>query len=258
MPEDHHALELDAPGRLQLATAIGERPATLMTLEQLRRGLCRATILGAPDAPLAAVIQPDAFPGDASTYGTDPDLLWSLLQTLPDWESVETSAAMAPALAARICEGTDRTCQLDEEIFYTLDRPVADWPLPDVRRLDPGDLPRMAAATDALQMGDWRFGSASALLADGFAAGAIVDGDLVAVGFTAARGERFADVGIVTRADWRNHGFSTAAAALVCADIQTAGQTPVWGTSTDNIASQRVAAKLGFQEVCRRVYINLV
>ena len=253
----HRALELDAPGRLLLAAAIGERPETLMTLEQLHRGLCRATILGTPEAPLAAVIQPDAFPGDASAHGDDPDFLWSLLQVLPDWESVETSETLAPALAERISAATNRACRLDEEIFYTLERPVAGWSQPAVRRLAAADIPLMEAATDALQMGDWRFGSAAVLLADGFAAGAIVAGELVAVGFTAARGERLADVGIVTREDWRNRGYSTAAAALVCADIQAAGLTPVWGTSTDNLASQRVAAKLGFAEVSRRVYINL-
>ena len=81
------------------------------------------------------------------------------------------------------------------------------------------------------------------------------DGQLVAVAFTAARGARYADVGIVTRDDWSNRGLSTAAAALVCADIQAAGQIPVWGTSVDNVASRRVAAKLGFAEVSRRVYV---
>ncbi len=252
-----HNHELDAPGRLLLAAAIGERPESLMTLEQLRRGLCTATIIGSPEAPLAAVIQPDAFPGDANVYGDDPDLLWSLLQELSDWESVEASAALAPALAARISSATGRPCQLDEEIFYTLARPVARQLAPAARRLTSADLPLMEAATEPLQMGDWRFGSAAALLAEGFAAGTVIESELVAVGFTAARGTRYADVGIVTREDWRNRGLSTAAAALVCADIQAAGLTPVWGTSTDNLASQRVAAKLGFQEVSRRIYVNM-
>ena len=38
---------------------------------------------------------------------------------------------------------------------------------------------------------------------------------------------------------------------------QAAGQMPVWGTSIDNIASQKVAAKLGFRKVSRRVYVCL-
>jgi RimJ/RimL family protein N-acetyltransferase len=257
MNAQHRAHQLDAPGRLLLAAAIGERPESLMTLEQLRRGLCTATIVGSPEAPLAAVIQPDAFPGDANVYGDDPDLLWSVLQSLPGWESIEASTTLAPALAARMCSATGRPCQLDEEIFSTLARPVARQLVPAARRLTPADLPLMEAATDPLRMGDWRFGSAAALLTEGFAAGAIIKGELVAVGFTAARGARYADVGIATREDWRNRGLSTAAAALVCADIQAAGLTPVWGTGTDNLASQRVAAKLGFREVSRRVYVNM-
>jgi predicted GNAT family acetyltransferase len=44
---------------------------------------------------------------------------------------------------------------------------------------------------------------------------------------------------------------------LVCTAIQAGGRIPVWGTSAENMASQRVAAKLGFHEVAQRVYLNL-
>ena len=246
---------LDERGRLRLATAIGETPETLMTIEQLRRGLCRATVSGSPDRPEAAIVQPDAFPTDATAIGNDPDALWSLLSGMDGWQCVDTAHDIAPALAARITAATRRACTLHEEIFFLLDRPVEAWTHTNVRRLTAGDLPLMAAATAGLGMGDWRFGSAAALITEGFAAGAVIGGQLVAVAFTAARGARLADVGIVTREEWRHQGLSTAAAALVCADIQAAGQIPVWGTSVDNIASRRVAAKLGFREVSRRVYV---
>jgi hypothetical protein len=252
---NQHAIELDARGRTLLAAAIGQTPETLMTLEQLRRGLCRATIFGTPEQPDAAIVQADAFPTDATAYGDDPDQLWALLRGLPGWECVDVPHPLATAMAERIAAATGRSCAHYEEIFFVLERPIGLFPHPIVRRLTTADLPLMEAATAPLEMGDWRFGSAAALIADGFAAGAIAGGKLVAVGFTAARGERLADVGIVTREDWRNRGLSTAAAALVCADIQAAGQTPVWGTSIDNIASQKVAAKLGFREVSRRVYV---
>jgi predicted GNAT family acetyltransferase len=114
----------------------------------------------------------------------------------------------------------------------------------------------MEAATADLEMDGWRFGSAAALLAEGLAAGAVVDGRLVSVAFTSARTVRHSEVGVVTAAPWRDQGFSTATAALVCADIQNAGQFPVWSTSEDNVASRRVATKLGFVEVSRRVYVN--
>lgn len=250
-----HPTVLDERGRLLLAEAIGESPETLMTIEQLRRGLCRATVFGSPERPIAAIVQADAFPTDATAHGDDSEQIWALLRGLPGWECVDVTLALAPGLAARISAESGRDCALYEEIFSVLDEALEPRPHPLVRRLTAADVPLMEAATEALNMGDWRFGSAAALIADGLAAGAVIDGELVAAGFTAARGRRYVDVGIVTREEWRKRGLSTAAAALVCADIQAAGQTPVWGTSIDNIASRKVAAKLGFREVSRRVYV---
>lgn len=246
---------LDREGMILLAAVIGEAPATLMTLEQLRRGLCRATVSGSPDSFDAAVVQPYAFPTDATAFGSDADAIWHLLGTIEGWDCVDVARDLAAPLAESISAASGHPCQLFEEIFYVLERPVGSWPHPAVRQLTVADLPLMEAATEALSMGDWRFGSAAALIADGIVAGAVIDGALVAAGYTAARGERYSDVGIVTREDWRNRGLSTACAALACTDIQAVGQIPVWGTSIENIASQKVAAKLGFQEVSRRVYV---
>jgi hypothetical protein len=46
-----------------------------------------------------------------------------------------------------------------------------------------------------------------------------------------------------------------AAAALVAHHVQVAGQTPVWSAGTTNVASLRIAGKLGFTEVARRTYL---
>lgn len=115
----------------------------------------------------------------------------------------------------------------------------------------------MEAATAALGMGDWRFGSARALVREGVVAGAIVGNQLAAVAFTAGIGDRYADIGVVTHQDWRGRGLASACAAFVCREIQARGLTPVWGTSVENLASRRVADKLGFEEVSRRVYVSI-
>lgn len=247
--------ELDERGRLLLAAAIGESPESIMTVHRLRRHLCRTVIDGPPERPRAVLVAPLEYPDEPSAYGEDPRAIWTLLKTMESWSCVNASWDIAPSLASLIEGAIGCSCMRTEEIYYQLERPVVTWPHAAVRRLTMSDVPLMEAATESLNMFDWRFGSAAAQIDEGLAAGAIVNNELVAVAFIGGRGERLADVGIATRPDWRNRGFSTAAAALVCADIQAAHQTPVWGTSVENIASQKVAAKLGFKEVSRSVFL---
>ena len=72
---------------------------------------------------------------------------------------------------------------------------------------------------------------------------------------TSALGDHFADIGALTNAAFRGRGYSTAAAAIVCRWVQQSGRVPVWSCGEDNAASLRVAEKLGFREVGRRVYL---
>ena len=252
-----HLLELDRAGMLMLRPVIGETPETLMSLEQLRRGLCRAYVLGSPERPAAVAVQPTAFPGDISLYGNDAQALFALLRQLDDWDAADVAIDHARPIADWVSWVTRRKVLWSREHFFTLEYQAPAFPNPLVRMLGDTDLPLLEAATEPLGMGDWRYGSPAALLAEGLAAGAVVNDELIAVAFTAAGGERYVDVGIVTREDARGQGLATAAAALVCEAVQEAGRTPVWGTSAENFGSQRVAAKLGFREVAQRVYLNL-
>jgi len=133
---------------------------------------------------------------------------------------------------------------------------VREYSHPDVRRFTMDDLALVESATESLDMAGWRLGTAKVLLRDGFLAGAVVNGELVSIAFTASRTGRYGEIGIKTRADYRGRGYSTAAASLVTADVQASGETAFWSTDQDNAASQRVAEKLGFREVSRRIYVN--
>jgi predicted GNAT family acetyltransferase len=70
--------------------------------------------------------------------------------------------------------------------------------------------------------------------------------------------EKYADLSVVTAGPWRGRGMATACAGLVIAEIRRSGRVPVWSTGEDNVASLRVARKLGFEEVGRRTYVNLI
>jgi hypothetical protein len=249
--------ELSSQEMLRLADALPEDVETMTGIHRLRRGIARAWIAGTPEEPVAAVVQSRFLIEEPALYGGDPDAGWAVLQAVPGWLAVNAERSVAPELAALIEAETGQACSLRDEYYYTLERSVAPFRDPAVRLLGLGDLAMVEAATEALAMHGWRFGSAEALLSDGLLAGAVVDGELVAVAFSAAATPRYIEVGIKTHEAWRGRGCSTAAASIVCAEIQRAGKIPVWSTEEDNIASQRVGAKLGFREVSRRVYVNL-
>ena len=235
-----------------------------MSVHRLRRGLARAWAWtsGDPGRPAAAVVQGTLLPGEPHVFGDDPAAIAALLREVPGWECVNAPLAVAEALAAIIERDTGRPCLRGPEIYF-----VQDAPPPEdagdgdgdggavVRRLLPADLPLLEAATEPLAMRGWRFGTAERLLAEGVAAGAVAGGELAAAAFTSALGERFAEVGVVTREDSRNRGLATAAAAIVCRALRERGLAPVWSTAEDNHASLRVAARLGFRETSRRVYL---
>jgi len=72
---------------------------------------------------------------------------------------------------------------------------------------------------------------------------------------TTAVTEKHADLGVVTSGPWRGQGLATACAALAADAIQRGGRRPVLSTGEDYAASLRVAEKLGFEEMSRRVYV---
>jgi hypothetical protein len=249
------AVELDSAGCAVLAGALGDTPETVISVHQLRRGLCRALVLGPPERPQAAMLQLRADPAEPTGFGDDPAGLWRLLRELDGWTCVNVPLALGSPLAEQIAAETGRTCRLHEDVYHVLTRPAIPRPQPDVRRLTAEDLPLLEAAEPDLGPPGWNWGGATTLLSMGIVAGAVADGRLVAITHTGAVSERHADVGVATLPAWQGRGLATAAAALVCAGIQATGRTPVWSAGAGNQASLRVARKLGFVEVLRRVYV---
>ncbi len=235
----------------RLTDALGDTPETVISAHALRRGLCRAYASKA-----AAIVQWDEQPGEPAGFGDDAAALWDLLQAVDGWFCVEVTTACAAALGPLIEAGTGTRVRYYGDIYYTLMVPAA--PLHDdgndtVRLLTVADLPLLDAAPREIQGAG--FGGTLALLDEGIVAGAIVDGALVAIAHTSALTPRHADIGGATLEGWRGRGFATVAAALVARQVQATGRTPVWSTGEDNVASQRVAEKLGFAEVARRMYV---
>ena len=122
---------------------------------------------------------------------------------------------------------------------------------PAVRELTADDI----GLLEAFEMDGTDFGGLSVLLNEGTVAAAVVDGKIVGSAHTTAQTDRYADIGVGTNEQWRRRGFATAAASTVARRIQKSGRIPVWSCGEDNLASLRVAQKLGFKEVSRLAYV---
>ncbi|MYD52168.1 MAG: GNAT family N-acetyltransferase [Dehalococcoidia bacterium] len=237
----------------ELARVLGDSPETAIPANRLMRGACSALVVGQPARFKAAVIMSHDNPGEPDGFGEDPEALWSILAPLEGWRVVDVSPSVAPKLGAVIRASTGSKVAYYGDVYHTLTRPAVGDFHPDVRLLTVDDRALFDGVTDDLKPG--MRGDVEIVLREGFVAGAVVDDRLVSVAHTNAITERYADIGVFTHEDFRNRGYSTAAASIVASAIQKSGRTPVWSCGEDNLASLRVAAKVGFTEVSRRTYV---
>ena len=245
--------------RDRLANALGDTPETVIPVHLLRRGLADAWVVGTAPRFDGVIVQAHLLQQEPWCFGRDPSAIWGLLRPLIDWGrqiiSPNVPADLASQLTTHIKQEADVQCRQYGDVYHTLGGRVNEFTVPEVRPLDLEDEGLLAAyRSNPREMG---FATSEDLLTDGAAAGAVVGGSLVALAHTNAMTARYGDIGVVTDEPWRGMGFASSAASIVARRIQERGRTPVWSAGEGNAASLRVAAKLGFVEVSRRVYLNL-
>lgn len=240
---------------LALADVIGDTPMTVISASRLKQGMCDAYIAGTlPNVNASLVF--DAFcPEEPSGFGNDADALWQLLKATDGWSCISVNPACAEPLGKLIEADTDTPVRYYGDVYHALLEPVHSHPNEAVRLLTLADVERLVKAPAEVQGNGYK--THEAMVTDGIAAGAIVDDNIVAIAHTYAENNLHADIGVSTVEQWREKGFSTAAASLVAQEIQARGKVPAWSCGEDNIASLRVAQKLGFTEVARRTYVIL-
>ncbi len=238
----------------EFARALGDTPLTAMDVHSVLRGLCRVYVAGKLPGFAAAVLQLDNNPRELDGYGPDAEELACLLTQVTGWDCVLVASELAGPLGAILEARTGRRPRTYGDVAYVAPASgLVPHAHPDVRMLTPADLPLFDDAPDGMQgMG---FGSPAALLQQGLAAGAVIDGSLVALAHTSALSPLYGEIGVNCLEPHRRRGYATAAAWLVGDRIRATGRMPIWSTGETNWASQRVAAKLGFEEIARRVYL---
>ncbi len=236
-----------------LADVLGDTPETLISVHLLRRGSCRAYVAGDPATFEGAIVQATGFPTEPTGFGSDADVLWELLQAVEGWDCINVSTACARPLGQIISREMGVGVRYLDDVCHTLTEAATMFSDEAVRLLTEADLGLLASAAPELRASCWD--SLQGLLEEGIVACAVIAGRIVATALTAARTQQYADVGVYTKTAYRRRGFATAAASLVARQVQEARQIPVWGAGGHNVVSLRVAQKLGFVEVSRRVYV---
>ena len=241
-----------------VADALGDTPETVIPVHLLRQGLAHAYVAGSIPKFDVVVVQSQPWSGEPWCFGSDPASLWELLSQIAGWGQQDMSPNvplhLADQLSALIQQETNVGVRQYGDVYHTLTRRVARFEVPEVRQLEIHDVDLLAEfRKDPHRLG---FTTYEDLLTDGVAAGAAVDGKLVALAHTNALTANYGDIGVYTDDVWRGKGFATASASIVARRIQDLGRTPVWSAGEDNEASLHIAAKLGFSEVSRRVYLN--
>ena len=238
---------------LVLADIIGDTPTTVISASRLKQGMCDAYIVGSlPDVDAALVF--DTYCADEPCgFGTDADAMWQLLKATDGWSCVNVETSCATSLGTLIETDRNTSIRYYGDVCHALLEPVQCYPNEAVRFLTLEDVDRLARAPTEVQGNGYN--THAAMLTEGIAAGTVVDDDIVAIAHTYAETDLHTDIGVSTLEAWREKGFSTAAASLVAQEIQARGKVPAWSCGEDNLASLRVAEKLGFTEIGRRTYV---
>ncbi len=235
----------------RLLESIDETPETVIPIHLLRHGTCKAYAIGDAASLGAVVVQADHLPTEPFGLGTKAQGLWELLRDLDDWTCVEVAPAVAPQLGALISAGSGKRVRYYQDVHHILTKPAPAFDDPAVRQFTIDDLDLLATrGVDGAE-----FGGLSRLLLEGIVAGAVVDGQIVGTAQTSAVTDRYADIGVDTQGAWRRRGFATAAASIVARRVQEKRRIPVWSCGEGNMASLRVAQKLGFEEVSRLTFV---
>jgi GNAT acetyltransferase len=94
-------------------------------------------------------------------------------------------------------------------------------------------------------------------VANGWPFFAAIEGDrAVAVCTTVAASQKAHEAGVETLAAYRGRGFAADAVARWACAVRSLGVTPFYGTTFDNISSQRVATRLGLSAVASEFSIH--
>jgi GNAT superfamily N-acetyltransferase len=234
--------------------ALGDTAETVIAQQFLADGTCEVLCVGDPADLEGIIIQSFEMPTEPIAFGTSAEAIAELIPHLSGWSCLNVPAHLAGDLVDPVARaaGVSDLRMLDD-VYHELRRPVVVAPSQLARLLTLADRGLIEAAPgDLIGAGVERL---LKTVEHGHVAASIQDGSIVALAHTFAASPRHADIGVATHPAWRRRGLATAVSALVAQAVQRDGRIPVWSCGGTNLASLRTAARIGFEEVSRRVYL---
>ena len=172
---------LDRDGMNLLADKLGELVHACASVSLLRRGLCRASVVGSPDDFSAALVSFDFMADEPIAFGRDVDAIVALLdETDRFWGCVETTPDIVESLGERVRIHFGGSVRYYDAVYLSMEGPAAEIPNDHVRLLADDDA-ELWSNVEEEDMQAGGFGDVESHLRESFAAAAIVNGQIVSI-----------------------------------------------------------------------------
>lgn len=124
----------------------------------------------------------------------------------------------------------------------------------EIREIDASNIASLAGRITP----DFSWADHSSFLSKGKGYCIVINGDIAAWAFSSGISDTEIDIGVETSEKYRGRGLSTIAASYMVDYILRLGKTPVWACDAANLASKKVALKVGFEivEECDRLVLK--
>ncbi|MCP4203468.1 MAG: GNAT family N-acetyltransferase [bacterium] len=166
---------------------------------------------------------------DIPDAGSDPSALWAVV--VPE--------GFTPEVRSALRDWTSDEADIFREPQGGVSPPMR--PSEGVRRMSRAESSLLEGLSEALAS------ELSEALVRSEVVAAWVDARPVSFCHVACESERLWDVSINTAAEYRRRGLAAECVAWLAAEMRDRGKRAVWGAHSENVASRRLALKLGFE-----------
>ncbi len=232
---------------------IGDSPQNVVINHSLIQKHATVHYSGSIDKLQSMIVETPYEPGEPFCFGIDEEEIIDLLENVEKLVGFSVANANANKIIEKYYEKHGiKLTKLNCNTFVLENKPKQRSTKAVL--LDMNDLDIINRASNHF---DWfGFMSGEDMLRAGLISGIIKDNELVSVAYTSAFTEKYVDIGIRTKKQYRSRGYASDAAAKVIEATLSMSKVPVWNVMEDNYPSIAICKKLGFRKVNQEHYFS--